>query len=145
MSEETNDKDLKAEDAQRAGDRRSKSRQKEYDRLERITRGEITLTKPIMSRNAEVKVLHYDFSKLSNKDMVESLDCDMTVNGVAQITAKQADFLYARMHRIVEQPISGVDMTDIEQQASIVDRQTMRMVAKGFFTALCNVALLSIS
>lgn len=145
MSDEMKDMGKREQSAQPAGDRRSKTRQKEYDRLEKLTRGEIALVKPIMSRNAEVKVLHFDFSRLSNKDMVESLDCDMTVNGMLHMTAKQSDLLYARMHRIVEQPISGVDMTDIEQQASIVDRQTMRMVANGFFTTLCNVALLSIS
>lgn len=144
MSEK--DKNMQTgEQQEQQKDPKEKAREQINAMLAQATRGEIALHKPMLSRNVEVKVLHYDFSKLSNKDIIESIDSDRTNMGRSQLTAKQAVYLYGRMHSKVEVPISGLDMTDIEQQASQVDLMAMVQAAMSFFTLLYNAAYRSIS
>ena len=82
---------------------------------------------------------------LTNSDVIASLDSDRASQNAVGLSAKQAMNLYGRMHRKVEQPISGLDATDIAEQAGFIDMIAMVRAAQSFFALCSSAALMSIS
>lgn len=146
MSEEArNENAAQAQDSAAQEDKREKARREVQEMIEKATRGVIELHTPMMSRNAPVTQLHYDFSVLTNSDVIACLDSDRASQNAVGLSAKQAMNLYGRMHRKVEQPISGLDATDIAEQVGFIDTIAMVRAAQSFFALCSSAALMSIS
>ncbi len=112
-------------------------------RMELFARGEIKLKVPMRSRDKEINVLHYDFTQLTNRDILKVLD--LGGDSGTQLTATQALRMFEVMADRVERPISGLDGKDISEQISAVDVISCIACARIFFAYAYGAAVGSIT
>ena len=109
-------------------------------------KGKIDLIDPILSKDQEVKVLHYDFSKLNSTELVAALDSDPNNRGNAGfISHHQAMNMFALACEKAERPISGIDSQDVLERLSMRDVIAVTRAARAFFKSTLAVALTSTS
>lgn len=112
---------------------------------ETAVRGKIDLFTPILSRDEEVKVLHYDYSKLTSAELIRCLDVNPTADNSSTLTNEQAMELFFTSCGKCEREISGLDETDIRERIAMQDTLPGLRTAKSFFAHTLAGALLSIS
>ena len=94
-----------------------------------LSKGTLELATPIRSRSEDVKVLHYDFTKLTGWEYVEAMDSDPNNRNVFNISKKQAICLFAAAAAKVTE---GLDATDIKERIGLADAMRAVQVATVF-------------
>lgn len=97
--------------------------------LSLLSKGTLELANPIRSRSEDVKVLHYDFTKLTGWEYVEAMDSDPNNRNVFNISKKQAICLFAAAAAKVTE---GLDATDIKERIGLADAMRAVQVATVF-------------
>lgn len=97
--------------------------------LSLLSKGTLELATPIRSRSEDVKVLHYDFTKLTGWEYVEAMDSDPNNRNVFNISKKQAICLFAAAAAKVTE---GLDATDIKERIGLADAMRAVQVATVF-------------
>lgn len=97
--------------------------------LSLLSKGTLELAIPIRSRSEDVKVLHYDFTKLTGWEYVEAMDSDPNNRNVFNISKKQAICLFAAAAAKVTE---GLDATDIKERIGLADAMRAVQVATVF-------------
>lgn len=92
--------------------------------------GRLVLTRPIRSRSKDIAELKYDFDKLTNWDLVEAMDADMSHNNAFRVSMRQAMHLFAAA---AAKCTEDVDQIDILEQLSADDAIKAQQVATLFF------------
>ena len=90
---------------------------------EQMTRGTLTLVKPIRAGGRDVTELKYDFSRLTGWEFADAMDMDAKGTNFFQLTRKQALCLFAAT---AGKETEKVDATDVRERLGIED--TMRAV-----------------
>lgn len=106
--------------------------------VDQVARGKLELSVPILSKDVEVAVLHYDFMALSGFEYADAMDSDS--NGSFDsfhLTHHQALALFAAA---VTKKTKGVDRTVIVRGLSICDSIKAVQLATLFFTASSRAA-----
>lgn len=111
---------------------------------EEAQRGVLKLFKPLLSKDKEYMELHYDFAKLSGKEMIDALDVEPNADNNSSLTNKQALFLFSMACGKMERGISGLDAIDIRTQLSPRDMIGAVRIGKSFFAHSLVGAQLSI-
>ena len=111
---------------------------------EEAQRGVLKLFVPMCSRDKEYHELHYDFTKLSGKELIDALDVDPGADNNTSLSNKQAIFLFSMACGKVERGISGLDAIDVRSQLSPRDMIGAVRIGKSFFAHSLVGAQLSI-
>ena len=105
--------------------------------LNDISKGTLELAVPLRARSKDIKVLHYDFTKLTGWEYAEAMDSDPTTRNMFVVSKKQAICLFAAA---VAKVTPDVDATDVKQRIGIADAQRAVQVATLFLTRAAREA-----
>lgn len=132
------------EDKPETIEQRRERMRKAFKLPEEVQRGVLKLFSPMLSKDKEYMELHYDFTKLTGKEMIDALDVEPDADNNTSLTNKQAIFLFSMACSKVERSISGLDAIDIRSRLSARDMIGAVRIGKSFFAHSLVGAQLSI-